>query len=312
VKTITYSAPGKVILAGEHAVVYGKPALISATNLRLHFILSPSDCVPEEEFISVAREAAITYLKKNNVEFEEKPFSYIVESTVPRGAHMGSSAALSVAAAGAILDYYAGHEFSKEVINSVAYAIEKFFHGNPSGGDNSTCCYGGLIYFRKEFEFLKQISSLNFKIPKIIEDHIYLIDSGTPIENTGVMVAKVGKLYNEKPKETEQIMNQIEKVVKRMVVSVVKEDTEMFKSSIEENEKCLEQIGVVSPKAQKMIEDMKEFGVGKVTGGGGYEDGSGHLIFFADKPTDFERYLAKKKVNFIKFKQDGAGVINES
>lgn len=305
---ITYSAPGKVILTGEHAVVYGKPALISAINLRLTFSVWEEQKHHSEVWIATLESAVKKYLDKKNIAYTIKSFNYSIESTIPQGSHMGSSAALSVASAGALLQLYTGKEWGKDAINTVAYEVEKYFHKNPSGCDNSTSCYGGLIFFRKEFEFLKQISALNFKIPKNIEDHLYLIDSGKPQENTGVMVEQVGKFYNSHPEKAEEIMNKIEKAVKRMVVAIVKEDRSLFKQSIEDNEKYLEELGIVSEKAKNLLNDLKQFGVGKVTGGGGIREGSGHLVFFADEPEILEKYLEEKNLSWIKFVQDKNGV----
>jgi mevalonate kinase len=248
----------------------------------------------------------------SKVKYQEKPYSFRIKSEIPSRKNLGSSAALSVAASAAFLHFYAGREFTKEVINQIAYQSEKHFHGNPSGGDNSASCFGGFIYYRKEFEFLKNISSLNAKIPKNIMDHLFILDSGKSAETTGDMVAKVGKLYNENPKHTGSIMNEIERVTKRMVVAIVKEDPKMFAEAVAENEKLLESLGVVSPKTVELLSSLKEIGTGKVTGGGGYKAGSGNLLFFAYDPQTAEQAIKKKNITAMKFTQDFEGVKNQS
>src|SRR3989338_2438064 len=153
---ISYSAPGKIILSGEHSVVYGKPALVTAVNLRLTVTINEG---------------------KPQIKDKKKSFNYYYKSDIPIGRGMGSSAAFCVATAAALLHFYTGREYDKQIINSLAYQGETYFHGMPSGVDVSASCFGGLIFYRKEFEFLKNISSLNFKIPKRIQDQLILIDS---------------------------------------------------------------------------------------------------------------------------------------
>ena len=224
------------------------------------------------------------------------------------GRGLGSSAALSVAFVACLLHFYTGNPAEKDLINSLAYQAEKHFHGNPSGADNTACTYGGLIFFRKEFEFLKTISALNCKLPANIEEHLFLIDTGKPAESTAEMVRNVGKLYNGKPKETDQTMYNIEKITKRLVVSVIKEDKGMFRDGIKENGKLLKQLGIVSTKTDAILNSLKSFGVGKITGAGGQKNGSGFILFYADNPEKLKAYMIKNSFNYYPFTQDYKGV----
>lgn len=308
---ILYSAPAKVILSGEHAVVYGKPALVSAINLRLSFCLtngvkSSKDC--QDKAISNLAQTVKKYLTAEKMNFTDKKFAYQIESAIPIGRGLGSSAALSVAATAAFLRFYSGNRFEKEIVNNLAYQGEKYFHKNPSGVDVSASCFGGLIFYRKEFEFLKNISSLNFRIPKNIEDSLYLIDSGKPSENTAEMVDIVGKLYNRKPVLTGEILEDIEKVTKRLTVSLIKEDVNFFKKNIIDNQILLEILGVVSKQTKGLLELLSEYGVGKITGAGGKKTASGYLLFFADNNKRLEGFLKQKRLNYYKFRQNYTGL----
>lgn len=308
-KRITYRAPAKVILSGEHAVVYGKPALISG------FALYSEVSVEEHDTMSVPHVACThvdtivkNYLRKKKKDFLERPFKVMFSMHIPLGRGLGSSASLSVSLAAALYEFYTDEEPEKDVVNSLAYQAEKEFHGKPSGADNTACCYGGLIFFRKEFEFLKTISALNFKLPEPFEQHLFLIDTGKPAEGTLEMVRSVGKLYNESPEETDTVLSKIEKVTKRMVVAIVKEDAAFFRSSIEENQQLLEQLGVVSSAATSLLEQLKPFGVGKITGAGGKSAGSGFMLFYADKPEELEAYLKEKEISYYQLVQDYKGL----
>ena len=305
---ITYSSPAKVILSGEHAVVYGKPALISAVDFRLWFTVWQSQKTAKDPVVLYISNTVKKYLLFKKISFKDKHFDFKISSAIPRRCGLGSSAALSVSAVASFLTFYTGREFDCEMVNNISYKIEKYFHQNPSGADNTTCCFGGLVFFRREFEFLKTISVLNFKIPEKIESNLYLINSGRPKEKTKEMVNFVGKIYNQNPKQIDEILCDIEKNTKRMTIALVKEDNSFFKKTIYENQKLLEKLGVVSLHAKKLLNDLKNFGVGKITGAGGQKTGSGYLLFYADRPGDIESYFRERSIDFVKFKQSRLGL----
>lgn len=310
-KKITYSAPAKVIISGEHAVVFGKPALVSAIDLRLKFSIWETEIQKKDSNIQLIIDVVQKYLTKEKIKFINKCFNFKISSEIPIGRGLGSSAAFCVAGVAAILYFYAEKNFSPKIINQLAYQCEKHFHKNPSGVDPSTVCYGGLIYYRKEFEFLKSISRLNMIIPKVIEDNLYLIDTGKPQENTGEMVAKVGALYNKEPNNIESILNQIEKVTRKITIGLMKKDLVLFQESIKTNQVLLRKIGVVSNKTKIILSQISRFGFGKITGAGGYKVGSGFLLFFAQDKGNLEKYCQKNKLQYYKFKQSEKGLKRE-
>lgn len=311
---ISYSAPAKVILSGEHAVVYGKPALVCAINQRLRFTVfersSQNGNSKKNKTILIIADKIKNYLKEKKIKFIKKIFDYKIDSQIPIGQGLGSSAALSVAAVAAFLKFYSGKDFDKELINVLAYQIEKeCFHKNPSGVDNTASCFGGLIYYRKEFEFLKNISLLSFKIPKKIEENLFLIDGGKPAETTAEMVETVGKIYNKKPSYVEDLLTEIEKNTKKMVLSIIKEDVSFFQKTIIDNEVYLEKLGVVSKTTKNFLSKLKKFGAGKITGAGGIRCGSGFILFFANDALKLRNYLDEKRISYFKFKEDHNGLI---
>jgi len=306
---ITYSAPAKVILSGEHAVVYGKPAIVSAIDIRLRFSIQEGAGKRQDPHVEKIAEIVQKYLTEKKLKGSlKKSYVVTIESDIPIGRGLGSSAALSVAGAAAFLEFFSGKARSPEIANNLAYQVEKIFHRLPSGVDNSTAAFGGLVYFRKEFEFLKGIYKVAFKIPQKIEEKLYLIDSGPPLETTADMVNHVGKFYNSHAKSTEQIFNVIEKTTKRLVVSLVKEDGSFFAQQISENQQLLEKLGVVSNSTKKLLYGLTKYGVGKITGAGGKKSASGYLLFYADNPPGLEKRLKKQAVSYMKFTQSHDGV----
>jgi len=306
---ISYSAPGKIILSGEHSVVYTKPAFVTAIDLALTFSIRKkraTDMISKTKEVTYSENIVKKYLQKNNISFSDQEYIYKIDSRIPEGRGMGSSAAFCVASVAALLHFYTGKQYEKQVINSLAYQCEKYFHGMPSGVDVSASCFGGLIFYRKEFEFLKTISALNFKIPKKFQDNMILINTGRPVETTADMVKHVGNLYNKHPKEIERTLAGIERVTKRMAISIVKEDLKMFTDAIEENQKLLVELGIVSKETQKLIDRLRQYGVGKVTGEGGLKKNSRLILFL----TDSQNKIADQfpELDILQFNQNYQGI----
>jgi len=300
---IIYSAPAKAILSGEHAVVYGKPALATAINLRLKFIVTKlarsykdSKSMKEINFIS---DEVKKYLIIQKIKYVDKPFNYKIESEIPLGRGLGSSAALSVASVASFLEFYTGKQFDKKIINDIAFEIEKHFHSNPSGVDNYASCFGGLILYQKKVSLKK----LNDKISKNIEKNLLLIDSGKPEETTGEIVESV-----ESVKSVETLLNNIENETNNILSAIEKENVDQFKNSLFVNEKLLEELGIVSDRTKKLLKELSKFGVGKVTGAGGRKKGSGFILFYTDQIDKLINYLIKRKIIYHKFIPDNIGL----
>jgi len=180
----TAKAPGKLILTGEHAVVYGRMALATSldlyTSIQVTFIPEPNlkiiledlnqysitipladlPGIPSdlEESIRLSLTAVIhVYSGLIRPEARNEGVQFIVKSAIPIGAGLGSSAAFSVAVSAACFRLTKNPsdpaEFSSEeleIINGWAFKCEQMFHSTPSGIDNSVSTFG------KYFSFLKQ------------------------------------------------------------------------------------------------------------------------------------------------------------
>lgn len=309
---ITYSAPCKVHLSGEHSVVHGEPALISAVDLRLQFSIWQAKKTPKIRDQKI-RDISITvkeYLAQNSLDFEDKNFEYEITSAIPQSVGLGSSASLAVAASAAFLEFYTDKVFPLSQVNDCAYLVEKIFHGNPSGGDNSTVCFGGLIFFRKEFEFLKNINRLPFVIPESMSENFYLIDSGKRVESTADLLSYVQDGLNENPALFKKLFRDIGKTTKALVLGFKEDREKLVTDTISRNQSFLEKLGVVSEVAEKIIGELSPFGVGKISGAGGVNQGSGFILFYSpqNKHQKLEKYLADHKIPFIKFTPDNLGL----
>lgn len=263
---IKVSAPGKIILSGEHSVVYGYPAIAAAVNWRLVRL-------PDGK----------------------------VESKIPIGAGLGSSAAYAVSVSAAKIK-----KLDLERINRLAYQIEKKNHGSPSGVDNTTSTYGGFLWYRKEaenFKTFKQIEAKR-KLPKL-----FLLNTGRPTESTKDMVEYVAGLRKKRGLYVEKIFRKIEKVTRSFLNYLSKESNGNFGHLIRDNERLLESLGVVSESTKAIIERIEKMGgYAKITGAGGREKGSGMVLVYHKDVEKIGLFAKENNLNMMPVKLGGEGV----
>jgi len=184
-KSITVSAPGKIHLLGEHAVVYGKPAILTTVDLRVTVTITPSlpVIVRNPNSIGTTKQSIkkiIEPIIKKHLKINKLPsYQFQIESQAPIGAGLGSSAAISAAYIASLLCFLK-IKWDLNLVYKLTYEAEKVFHGNPSGGDPATVIFGGLVWYRKETPDLKVIHPFPFSIPKSLAKNFMIINTGTP------------------------------------------------------------------------------------------------------------------------------------
>jgi len=277
---ITVSVPGKIHLMGEHAVVYGKPALLSAINLRMYVSVEPAT---KTEVVSTEGKDYVLYAVEKVKEYfhmESIPQMKItIHSEIPAGFHLGSSAATAVGTVAAVT-YFLKKIWNPTVFNQIAYEVEKKQHGNPSGGDNTIVTMGGLLWFRKELEFLKSMWQLDVDIPSSL-NHFFLINTGKPKETTGEMVMMVRKRYEKHPVTMERYFLKNEIQTKNIAVALKEQNEQALVHAIQKGEQTLERMGVVGKKVVPYIREMESVGGAvKILGGGGKNEGVGFLLCY--------------------------------
>lgn len=287
---ITATAPGKVILSGEHAVVYGCPALVAASNTRceISFVGETNDAF---SFGSITKAGKLQTLFET---WKSLPTTkqLQIKSSIPVGRGMGSSAACSVAGAAIIQALTTQSEtLNLENVNQFAYEMEKLQHGKPSGVDNTIVTYGGFLWYRKEtpqFSTWKQINKQrNF-------DSLYVVDSGKPAESTGDMVKAVAARKEADSVRYAQILQEFEAVTRGFLRWTLAESNESIADLIRANHRLLTQIEVVSPSTQELISQIEASGgAAKITGAGGWTKGSGYLLVYHEDQPKLEALLAQ-------------------
>lgn len=286
------SAPAKIILFGEHSVVYGKPAIAAAIDLRTYVwaavesskaikieakdikvpgltvsfseneIYFESDYGRAAEVLSYVRQAI--ELVKEEADKEDIGITVSITSQIPVGAGLGSSAAVAVATIGAV-SRLLGLELTPSEIGKLGHKVELLVQGASSGIDPTVSAVGGFLYYEKgNFEELPVI-----ELPIVVG---YTGSSGSTKE----LVAKVKKNLEEMPYIMEPIINSMGKVVERAKEIILsgydrRIKFELLGKLMNINHGLLDALGVSTKSLSDLVYASREAGAlgAKITGAGG-------------------------------------------
>lgn len=302
----TASAPGKIHLIGEHAVVYGEPAILASIGMRTSATAKKSDKViyrddrwghnnsfslgdvksTAAEVLNLWNECnskknfspLFENIKANKYENYKKTIlgialqnlgidsgiSIEIKSNVPSGAGVGSSSSLEAAVVQGVAAEY-GKKLSVNEINKLVFRMEQIIHGTPSGGDNSVCCFGGLIWFQKA-EPDNIIKPLTKEVHDKLENFV-LVYTKPPEKNTGELVQMVRDL-DETFRNTR--IKDIGKMTYEMLEALKEKDMKKVRDIMNKTQKNLAELGVSVPEIDEIASAVREIGGGaKLCGAGG-------------------------------------------
>lgn len=285
---LSAQSKGKVIISGEHSVVYGQPALVGGLKLFREVVLRE----PKK------RKIAQSEIIDNIFKIFEKKYGLKTDNLevldlgkLPVGSGLGSSAAYAHAIFLSLLKHF-DINASKQELYELVQESEKFCHGNPSGVDATAVVYGGLVEFVKG-EVENIINQINYESSPLKKASFYLIDSGRPLETTKEMVELVSRKLEEN-KELATVIEKMGQVTKRLIEKIREQSFDA--NALRENQRLLEQLGVVGEKAKKIIKEIEEIGaVAKITGAGGVSDGSGMILAYSDDHNKISDLIKKNK-----------------
>ncbi len=283
---------GKVILFGEHFVVYGIPAIALGISNKAVVEITPAS---KTEFISDMSGTVPEYtlraitLVSDALQIKEG-FRVHLKGDLPTVGGLGSSAAFCVALVRAFAHEYK-LTFSNEEINRYAYEGEKAFHGNPSGVDNTVAVYGGAIKFirNRGFEQLK------------VGAPLHLVIGITGVSSpTAKMVESVRKFKEEDPEQFQTLSDEAGEIVKRGEKALATGDPVAIGELMNQNHKLLAAVGVTIEKNEEIVRAALDTGAlgAKLTGGGG---GGCCIALAKDKKHAGEIISAIKKKGFDAF-----------
>jgi hydroxymethylglutaryl-CoA reductase len=254
------AAPAKVILLGEHAVVYGRTALAASIDRYVEVSIAPAVSTGLKEggyavpLAALECAAELTGLD---------PASITASATadVPLGVGLGSSAALSVALIRA-LARFAGQPVSDAVVCARAFEIEKIFHGFPSGIDNTIATYGGLIAFRRG-DTVKPLATAR-SIPLVIA-------LGRAPRETQKTVRGLRQRWENSPALYEPLFDEIDHLVNQALQAMTTGDLPMTGALMNANHRLLQRLEISTEELDEMVALARDSGAlgAKLTGGGG-------------------------------------------
>ena len=291
------SAPGKVILFGEHFVVYGVKAILCSINKRV--TVTAEKTTDKKIFINSEIGNLILEPNKSISEINSplKPFYYLankviknqntgiqikIDSEIPLGVGLGSSSACCVAGAAAIFKLFG--DISKEEILELAIEAERTIFENTSGADCTVCVYGGIMEYDKKQGFKKIEDEPNFQ----------LVIANSNIEHsTESMVSEVKAFTIKNKEEFSKLLDQELELVEDVLKLLKENNTIELGEKINQNQEYLEIIGISNNKLREMIEIGQKTSFGaKITGSGG-----GGCIFAITDESNLEDTLKEFKDN---------------
>ena len=304
------SAPGKIILFGEHFVVHGTKAILAAIDKRV----TVTTTFTENKTIKVNSQLGTIEVpissSHEEVKSEFRPFVYLankiinseqnasgleitIDSDIPIGVGLGSSSACCVAAAASISELF--NELSSEEILKMSIEAEKTIFPDTSGADCTVCTYGGMIEY-PSVEKIDNTFDLNLLIANSMIPH-----------NTKNSVEKVNKFKENDEERFSQLCDLETKLIDEVITAMKNNDATTFGLKMSENQKYLEEIQISNDTLRDMISSLKEISLGtKITGAG---DGGCIIALVKDENMDKVPALLPKDKEYFSAKIDTKGVV---
>lgn len=284
------TACGKIILFGEHAVVYGRPALaVPLSQMRARAVVEKGTGAESvihardlgrDVFVNDASNhdatgtddalAKITRLTMEKLG-EKLNLEITVTSEIPLASGFGSGAAISTAMVRGIAEYF-GKTFKPEEISALVYETEKMYHGTPSGIDNTVVAYEQPVRFVRGQEIER------FEIAKPFT----LVIANTGIASpTKITVGDVRRGWEGDRARYETMFDRVGEIVEEAQGVLALGENVRLGELMTRNQRVLEELGVSSPEIERLIEAGLRAGAGggKLSGGGR----GGNVIFYVDE-----------------------------
>jgi len=307
------SAPGKIILFGEHFVVHGTKAILAAIDKRV----TVTSTFTENKTIKVNSQLGTLEVPISSsyeeVKSEFRPFVYLankiinsnqnvnglevtIDSDIPIGVGLGSSSACCVAAAASISELF--KELSSEEILNISIEAEKTIFPDTSGADCTVCTYGGMIEY-EQFTGTK-------KIDNTFELNLVIANSMIP-HTTKNSVERVSKFKENDEERFSQLCDLETKLIDEVIIAMKNNDVTTLGLKMSENQKYLEEIQVSNDTLRDMISSLNEISLGsKITGAG---DGGCVIALVKDENVDKVPTLLPKNKECFSAKIDTKGVV---
>lgn len=273
--TTICSAPGKIYLFGEHAVMYGNSAIASAINLRTQVIARKSDSIMiSSDLGKTGLDFGIHDYVSNVIEKLGCNVSLDIKSEIPIGAGLGSSGAVTIATLAAInTECNIGYDYDE--IADLGYEVEKKVQGAASITDTLLSTFGGIfeIPSRKRFDTLE----CDIVIGQSVDTNKLL-----QINKTNRLIKQVSMIKEKYPDVVDAIFQTIDSLTKKGQFPLRKQDYPSLGNLMNINHGLLEALGVSTSELSSLVYAARDAGAfgAKITGAGG----GGCMIALTDSP----------------------------
>lgn len=316
------SAPGKMILYGEHSVVYRGPAVVLAIDRRAKVyakkrtdkkIFIDADNLGfsgyfEDDVYHALRGnawrgrnlAALNVSAKKTMEYlgVEGGVNIKVRSMIPIAVGLGSSAAICVATVSAVEKLHDG-SLKKEEISNVAFEGETIIHGKPSGVDNNVSTFGGVMSYER---------NVGFKHHKLTKEIPFIIGNSRKKRSTKRMVENVAALKERNPTIMDDFIDAMGNIAREGLDALMKTDLNTMGDLMDLNHGLLSGIGVSTMKLEILCHTARKNGAlgAKLTGAGG----GGCMIALSEEHymSDIERAIRRRKSDAYRVSLTDQGV----
>ena len=273
------SAPGKIILFGEHFVVYGIKAILCSIDKRI----TATSQFLDEKIVRVRSSLGESEMDLNSLNNLEKipqkfmkPFFYVaqkaieensteqgieivLESEIPAGVGLGSSSAACVAVTASVNGLF--DRLSKDEIVKRAIQAERTIFEQNSGADSSVSTFGGLMSYdlKNRFQDIPSRNDLNF-----------IISNSAQVHDTQDVVRQVRNFKEKNEVIFRKLCEQEMEIVGNAITALKENNLNKLGSLMLKNQDLLKQIGVSTEKIDLLVREAKKTSYGaKITGAGG-------------------------------------------
>jgi mevalonate kinase len=279
------TAPGKMILFGEHSVVYNGSSVVLAVDRRARVVADKRDdkriyvdaedlgfsgYFEEEIYYPVTGKAwrgrnltALNIAARKTMGHlgVESGLNLMVRSMIPIAVGLGSSAAVCVATVAAISELFDGG-LAREKISELSLEGEKVIHGTPSGVDNNIATFGGVMKYKRGAGFER------FKLEEVPH---FVIGNTRRKRSTRMMVEGVRELMDRNPSVIHAIINAINIVSEDGFNALVESDHQRIGELMNINHGLLSALGVSTSELDALVYAARREGAlgAKLTGAGG-------------------------------------------
>jgi len=271
------SAPGKVILFGEHAVVYGEPAIAVPVNEveakasivpaepGRGLIVIASDLGTSLDLSEAPHDAPLARAARVTLGFLGVPppdATLTVQSTIPIASGLGSGAAVSTALVRA-LALFVGRPLEPSEVSDLVYDVERIHHGTPSGIDNTVIAYEQPVYFVRD--------ARSGPVPLSVGTPFRLLiaDTGLP-SPTRQLVSQVRERREHDRERYDAILERIGGITRRARCAIETGEVRDLGPLMTENHQLLVDLGVSSPALNALVDAARQAGAmgAKLSGAG--------------------------------------------